>query len=435
MHVAFISYGLPNRETNGAPMASWAIVSHLAEVGYRVTVCSLIERANPHWDVTRARELLAGRGVELEGIEKSAPDNSSSRHVCLLSRAGRRLRWIVSPDPASLFPWATSGSRVRTILDSIGPDAIVLYHWEALAATEGYDSHVPRLMVIGDPAHLPEYYRWRMTPPVFTPHYLKKTLRMLHSFVHKPRYMKKMLAACDFKGELAAHHAKWFRTHWFADCVYLRMPIVDEVGPNWQALRREASPRGKPKILMIGDVLATSSYAGLRLFAEEVLPLLESALGPDGFEVHIVGRGEPLADLAPLLARPAVKLRGPVESAAPEFLSAHVVLIPTPIPLGVRTRAIVGFSYGCCVVAHSANAQGLPEMIHEHNALLAPSGRGLANAIIRAVRDPVLRRRLGANARSTYEENFHSKVAAGRIVVELERLVENRKKARSMVRI
>lgn len=420
MRVAFVVYGLPDRETNGAPMVSYAIVRHLAEAGHRVTVCSLIEKGNPDWNVERARVLLGGSGIGLELVEGGMQQTSQDAGLSL-PRIGRRLRWTVSPDLASLFPKAAYGPLLWPILDSIQPDAMVLYHWEALAATYGYTRKLPRLAVTGDPAHLPAYYRWRLTPLALTADYLKRALWVLHASIHMPRYMRKMLAACDFKGQLAAHHAEWLRTHGAPDCVYLRMPIVDEAGPDWQTKRQKARPNGKPKILMIGDVMGTASLAGLRLFAEEVLPRLEESLGPDGFEVHIVGRGQPPAEVATRLARPAVRLRGRVESAAPEFESADVLLIPTPIPLGVRTRAIVAFSYGCCVVAHSANAQGLPEMAHEHNALLASSGHGLAKTILRSLHDPALRQRLGANGRKTYEDNFHPSVAAGRIASELDR--------------
>jgi glycosyltransferase involved in cell wall biosynthesis len=167
------------------------------------------------------------------------------------------------------------------------------------------------------------------------------------------------------------------------------------------------------------------------LFAKEILPRLEHELGPEGFEVHVVGEGEPPLELARVLPRPSVKLRGRIEPADSEFLSADIQLVPTPFVLGIRLRVIVGFSFGCCVVAHTNEAVNLPEMVNGKNALLASNGKGLAEAIIRAVRDPAMRNRLGLNARQTYEYYFAPKVAAAPIVTELERLSHERRPSQS----
>ena len=69
-----------------------------------------------------------------------------------------------------------------------------------------------------------------------------------------------------------------------------------------------------------------------------------------------------------------------------------------------------------------AEAANLPELRDGVNCLLGGSGREIAEAIVRAVRDPELRLRLGRAARTTYEETFHPSVAGRAIVERLERL-------------
>ena len=416
LRVAFIGQGFPDRETDGAAMASWAIVKQLAEAGHTVTVCALLPPGYVASE-SRARTLLNEQGVALRVIPNAFDEPIQSSGVA--GAAGRFAR-MVWPDMRRLSQAACAAPRLKTLLDEIRPDALLLYHWEALAASDPYDRRVPRAMVIGDPVHLPRYYRWRMTPPSLSLRYLKLTAGLLYDWCHQPRLMKKGLATCAFKGELAAHHARWFQARGVRDCEYLRMPVVDEAGAPWRQRCDEATTHRVPRILLVGSMLGTSTLSGLRLFAAHVLPRVERALGPDGFEVRVVGGGTPPADLARRLARPAVKLLGRVESVIPEFISADVLCIPTPVPLGVRTRAIVGFSFGCCVVAHRTNTEGLPEMVHGDNALVASDGSGLADAILQAIRDPALRQRLGANARKTYETYFHPQVAAQRIVEKVE---------------
>jgi glycosyltransferase involved in cell wall biosynthesis len=83
------------------------------------------------------------------------------------------------------------------------------------------------------------------------------------------------------------------------------------------------------------------------------------------------------------------------------------------------------------VIAHRANAYGLPEMRHEYNALLASTGEGLASEIIRAFHDEELRWHLSLKGRETYERFFSYEVTSRKIFAELERVA----KAENMVNV
>src|SRR5439155_8065152 len=145
-------------------------------------------------------------------------------------------------------------------------------------------------------------------------------------------------------------------------------------------------------------------------------------LGADGFDVEIVGAHEPPPRLQPALdSHPAVHLRGHVEPPDEEFLRADVVLVPTPIETGPRVRILSAFSYGCCVVAHTANRLGIPQLVHGENVLLADR-EGLAGQTLAALRDSGLRARLGRRGRELYEAGFTAARPGATIVQELERL-------------
>lgn len=177
---------------------------------------------------------------------------------------------------------------------------------------------------------------------------------------------------------------------------------------------------------MMGHVGGTATLAGLYLLANETLPLLEQSLG-SSFEIHICGKDQLPADLVTKLNRPSVRLRGFVDDVITELLTCDVFMVPTSIPLGVRGRIPYAWSCGCCVVSHQANTLGLPEMIHEGNALIAADGRGLAQTVIRAYKDPALRTRIGISGRRTYETQFSYSRTSNAIIAELERLVATRK--------
>jgi glycosyltransferase involved in cell wall biosynthesis len=223
-----------------------------------------------------------------------------------------------------------------------------------------------------------------------------------------------LLGECEARGAFAAHYAAWLRRRGLRDALYLRTPVPDPLGDGWQA-ERDRRLAARPRLLLVGHLKGVVTLEGLWTFARRILPRLERELGPDGFEARILGGYDPPPELARALDRPSVALLGHREDPAAEFLSAHVLLAPNSIPLGIRVRIVSAFSFGCCVVTHAANALGIPELEHGRNALVGRSPDALAEATLQAIRDAGLRRRLEAAGRETYERSFAPGPAVGRI--------------------
>jgi glycosyltransferase involved in cell wall biosynthesis len=179
-------------------------------------------------------------------------------------------------------------------------------------------------------------------------------------------------------------------------------------------------------VTLVGNLLGAATRPGLYVLARDVIPRLEQRFGPDGFEVHIVGKYAPPDDLSEALNRPSVRVLGYVEDVRPEFYQADVLLVPTPIELGTRTRIIVGASFGCCTVAHAANILGIPEFRHDQDILVGSSGSELADLTLRALEDRPLQRRLGDAARATFEQHFSLRTAGAHLVEAVEQMAAQR---------
>jgi Glycosyl transferases group 1 len=298
---------------------------------------------------------------------------------------------------------------------------VLAYHWDAVAATRTV--RPPRLGAAVDFPQLAAWYRWRATP--FRPSrtgasrllWLQARLRRL------PPLLVQLMNECEASANFAAHHAAWLKDNGAPECTYYRTPIEDRPGESWRSRRRRGE---RPRLLLIGHLRGTSTIEGLEVFARGVLPRLERALGADGFEVRIVGAYEPPAHLRAPLARPSVRFLGHLTQVDDEFLTADALLVPTSIRLGTRVRILTAWSFGCPVVAHVANADGIPELANEVNALLACDPAGLAEGVLRVVREPQLGEGLAEEGRRLYEACFAPAVAAEALLVQLERLAAAR---------
>lgn len=419
MRVAVIEDELPvtSEGASGSDVTAWSIVRSLVHAGHRVRLCLTLDA--PEAGALRARSVdldaFRSLGVDVTVVETG----SGSRHTAL-RRAARLARRIVRSTLADFYPGVDRAQETRLALVDFKPDVIVGFPVTAIAWTHGL-TVAPRVALFGDVDHLIPRYRWRATPLRPLSRFVRATLRVLATR-EQWKYTKEILLACDGVINFVPHHTTWLREHGVPQIVHVALPTVDLAGRDWQQ-RRAAHHGTRPRILMVGSLTGTATVPGLYVLARGVLPRLERDLGPDGFDLHIVGRHDPPADLRDALARPSVNRRGYVEYLSPEFLSADVVFVPTPMEVGIRVRIIVAASYGCCVVAHRANLMGTPEFQHERDILVGSDAGELADQIIRALRDEACRRRIGIAARDTYERCFAIETAGRRLVAAIEGVV------------
>lgn len=414
LRVAVVSGGIPNPTTGGGALTAWSVTQALLRAGHDVIVYAL----------QGLHTSPSARQVEdqIGELEKSGARVRIVTAGDGPTRAPKESRWRATlwPGIEQYYPACLLGPRLRDLLNTDRPDVAFAYHFEALAALRG--ASVPVFGAVGDPSHLPGWYAWQAVAPTWSKAYLSHSWSTLVARAHLPRYMKALLAPCRATGAFAAHHAAWFRRIGVQGCQYLQTPVADDAGADCEARRVQLQQPGKTRVLLVGHLKGTATLSGMYLFAREVLPRLEAELGAGNLEVRVVGGYEPPADLRALLDRPSVRMVGQVEPATEEFLRCDVLLVPTPIELGIRVRILTGFATGSCIVAHAANSLGITELVDEKNALLGGNGPELAAAVLRAAQDSALRARLRSEARRTYEQYFSLETAGRRIVGGLEQL-------------
>jgi glycosyltransferase involved in cell wall biosynthesis len=417
LHVGVVYIGVPNTGHGGASLTAFSFISSLLQAGHRVTTFPLLaDELDLRWE-ERIAPLLE-LGSEVRPIAAPPPRRRGASRVRKRAAYARSLLW---PGEEALFPSTLQAPHVRSAFDRARVDSGLVYGIDAVAASHR-GLGVPVMALMSDPPGLSRRVRMQYDPGApwsLRPRHVAYRLGQLSYWLHADRRLVAMLRRYPTVGMFAAHHAEWAKARGVA-AWYAPSPIVDLGGRDWERRRLAAANPARPRILMIGHLRGIATISGLAVFVESMLPALSDRLGADGFEVRVVGGYDPPERLRSQLQHPAVTLTGHVEPPDDEFLSADLVLVPTPIKTGPRSRIITAMSFGCCVVAHRANALGIPELIHGHNALLADDGPGLVDAVLAGLGDPGLRTRLGRNGRRTYETTFTPEKAGARIVSALE---------------
>lgn len=399
----------PNPNHGGAGVTANAVIASLVEQGHRVIVIAL---GYGRQSMSVARQNIKNfEELGATGFILPAGDKANQPRALL------RVRSILGAKE-TLFPGYLQASYLRNLLHSLSPDGVIAYHWNALAALSQFSS-APIFGLVGDPAHLARRIRQsiRLGAEVGEP---KLSLfRKAHQrFLIEPRLIllqRALLGRCAEAGAFAAHHAAEFSLSGIA-CTYYRTPVPR---PRPTPL----SPGGKKyfRILMIGHLRGAATLAGISLFARETLPALLRLFPHGTLDIRIVGGFvETLPNsLFSQLALMGVTFVGQVAPPDEEFNRADVVIVPTPIELGNRVRILVAFSFGKVVVAHKANARGIPELTHETNCFLASNGLDIAVQCLRIFNDEDIASRVAQAATATFENQFSIETAGTRLARKL----------------
>ena len=244
-----------------------------------------------------------------------------------------------------------------------------------------------------------------------------------------PRGLRAMidwLRRCVLRGLLARAHLRTLKNYTFVSDVAANdakyyvskginafyLPNMWPMTPpdNWEALRDQLELVNPGKIVgNVGNLSATGNSLGFVALCNEVLPALERVLPHNSFKIHIFGGSEPKVFLKPLLAHPAIILRGFVDDLNEEIISAPIFLISNNhhnFKVG-HTRFLHAWSLGACVVAFRDCCEAMPEIENGCNALLGNTSEEVANLVAQALQDRELRRQIGRGGIETLHKKFN----------------------------
>jgi glycosyltransferase involved in cell wall biosynthesis len=156
----------------------------------------------------------------------------------------------------------------------------------------------------------------------------------------------------------------------------------------------------RPVVLFLGSMDWEANIDGVEWFVENSWARIAEAV-PDA-QFRIVGRN-PHPRIT-RLAGGAIDVTGTVPSVVEHLAEAAVVVVPLRIGGGTRLKIFEAMAAGRAVVSTRIGAEGL-EVTHDRDIVLEDEPRGFADAVIRILRDPATRDRLGRGAAALAERH------------------------------
>ncbi|MGH7264962.1 MAG: glycosyltransferase [Candidatus Rokuibacteriota bacterium] len=247
-------------------------------------------------------------------------------------------------------------------------------------------------------------------------------IRRLFARLEARKLMRDELAACRGSDAVLAVSA--------VDAAALRPhagPVPVRVVPN--GVDTEFfTPGGEPehpgRILFTGAIGYRPNTDATCHFAERILPRIRAA-APDA-TFAVVGKDPP--EQVRRLAGEGVVVTGTVPDVRPWMRTAAVFVVPLRVGGGTRLKILEAMASGRPVVSTSVGCEGL-DVTPEEDILVGDTPEAFAAQVLRCLRDPGLRARLGARGRALVERRYRWEAIGDRLAAFYEELWRSRSAA------
>jgi glycosyltransferase involved in cell wall biosynthesis len=169
------------------------------------------------------------------------------------------------------------------------------------------------------------------------------------------------------------------------------------------------------EVVFVGDLRYRPNSDGVDWFCREVWPLIRRQL--PNLRFTVVGRADRM--MRALARYPGVTVTDWVPDTRPYVHRATVSVVPLRSGSGTRFKILEGLAMGAAMVSTTAGQEGL-DVISGRDLLTADMPTDFANSVIRLLKDPAERGRLGSAGRRFVEAHY----GWPRISEELERVYQ-----------
>ncbi len=165
----------------------------------------------------------------------------------------------------------------------------------------------------------------------------------------------------------------------------------------------------KLQLVFVGAMDWLPNYDAMIYYLEKIYPLLQKEI-PE-LQTVIVGRN-PSPKLRRMVRQfTGIHITGWVKDVRPYVHESAVFIVPIRIGGGTRMKIFQAMAMGKAIVSTRIGAEGLP-LVNGKHLYLADSPEEFSSAILKLLRNPAERKRIGQNAQQYVMEHFRWEIVA-----------------------
>ena len=157
-----------------------------------------------------------------------------------------------------------------------------------------------------------------------------------------------------------------------------------------------------PHLVFTGSMDWLPNEDGMLYFVNQILPRIRAEV--PGVTLSIIGRA-PTPAVARLAEQAGIEVTGRVDDVRPHVAEGTVYIVPLRIGGGTRLKIFEAMSMAKAVVSTTIGAEGLP-VTHDRDIVIADEPPAFANAVVRLIREPGVRRRIEGAARQLVVDRY-----------------------------
>jgi glycosyltransferase involved in cell wall biosynthesis len=372
MKILFLSSWFPHPPNNGAKLRIYNLLRGLAQQN-QVTLLSFTDQPHANQHATELRDLC--HEIQVMALRTFQPQSWQAK-MAFFSTKPRSVVGTFSPEMKQC---------IEQTLAKQSYDLVIASQWNVA----GYGHYFQGLPALFEEVELGLYHQQFVQASS-----LRERIRCGLTWTKHRNYIARLL--------------RYFRVYTVASEQEKR--LLTQIAPGDKAIHvipncvrvadyhRCQSPQPNT-LVFTGSFRYHANYDAMLWFLQEVYPRIQARVPA----VRLVITG----DHANLPVPPAenVTLAGMVDDIRPLVAQAWISLAPIRIGGGTRLKILEAMALGTTVVTTSKGAEGL-DLLHDVHALIADSAEAFADAVIRLLEGPILRKRLADSARQLVHEKF-----------------------------
>ncbi len=393
MRILWLNANLLLPLDKGGKIRTWHLMRHLAR-RHQITYLTFASDVETEAHRPAMREVCS----ELVNVPwRDAPKGSPRFYAGVAAR-------LVDPQPYAVAKYRSAAYR---------------HSLEALLEHGGFDRLVCDFLV---PA-----VNLRRTPPcpsiLFT-HNVEAEIWRRHAenatgVVAKALYRQQWRRMLRFEGRTLSRFDRVLAVSDADDQTFRRLygdalPPIDVVATGVDTTFFTPTPESfvRPKHLaFVGSMDWMPNEDAVLHFCRDILPRVRQA-EPE-VTLSIIGRS-PTAAVKRLAQEAGVDVTGTVDDVRAHLGPACATIVPLRVGGGTRLKIFEAMAAGKAVISTTIGAEGLPTESGRH-LLIADGAEAFADAVVRLIREPDLRRRIEREARTLVTTHYDWSVAAAQL--------------------